>query len=968
MRRLSSSCGSASAVGLLAAAALSQIPGPVGDQEFQRRRTAHWAWQPLATTAPPATGHPVDAFVDAALRRAGLARSPAAPLAAQLRRLWFDLAGLPPPPEAVARFVADGSDAAWEREVDALLASPHFGEVQARHWLDLVRYAETLGHESDFEVPNAWRYRDYVIRACDHDVPYDQFVREHLAGDLLAPPRRDAAGNNESVQATAAFWFVEQTHSPVDAQQHQADRIDNQLDVLGKAMLGLTVGCARCHDHKFDPISQRDYYALAGIFRSTKSFHDLEHVSKWFDRELATDDQIAARKQAERERDAAKAALDAATSAAITAQRATLVADSGRYLLAASELLPAAQLLQAEAAQATNLRIDSTQWGDADTTVLHTHQGGEQFAQWSFDVAQAGRWHLAVRYASAEERPMRLLLDGKVVAEQALGEKTGGWQPAHQRWHDAVAFDLAAGPHTLRAVGLKESVPHLDALFLSPEDARGSDLCAPIVRHVAALLAGRSRDAILTFWQTLAVGDVDGFASRATQAQGKGGLAAILLGGLPPESPRELAARLQTFFATAAAAADIAAERARKANAGKEDKPAVVHLDEPLLEAARALLFDAGGLFAVLPDTLRPWLPPATQTQLQQLSDAFAAKKAAVPAKAPMAMCVAEDAVKDLPVHLRGNHLTLAAETTPRGTPAVFASFVPNQAMPKQHSGRAELARWLFQPEQALAARVQANRLWQRAFGQGLVRSPSNFGRRGDRPAMPELLDWLADDLRQHGWSQKQLWRRILLSRTWQASCDTDDAVRLHDAENRLLTHHDRQRLPAEAIRDAMFAIAGTLDRTLGGTLLGTGDRGYVTNDQSSDAAKYDAPRRSLYLPIIRNAMFDLFAAFDYADPSVHLEQRPQSAVATQALFLMNAPMVRQQAAAFAARAEAAGGDDDARIDFLWREAFARAPSARERVAAQRWLAGARGGDHASAAFAGLAQALFASNEFVYID
>ncbi len=271
MARTSSSQGNACwLVGVLLASTLAaQIPGPVDSSEFARR-TTHWAWQPLRTEAPPAPGHPVDAFIDHKLAAHGLSRSPPAAPHEQLRRLWFDLVGLPPPPEVGRRFAADPSDAAWAHEVDALLASPHYGERQARHWLDLVRYAETLGHEFDYELPNAWRYRDYLIRAFDSDVPFDQFVREHVAGDLLPTPRRDANGGNESVQATAHFWFVEQTHSPVDAARAEAERIDNQIDVLGKAVLGLTVACARCHDHKFDAIRAADYYAMAAFVRNSR--------------------------------------------------------------------------------------------------------------------------------------------------------------------------------------------------------------------------------------------------------------------------------------------------------------------------------------------------------------------------------------------------------------------------------------------------------------------------------------------------------------------------------------------------------------------------------------------------------------------------------------------------------------------------------------------------------------------------
>ena len=254
-------------------AAAAQTPTP--DKTPMQERLKHWAWQPLSTAQPPEAAstvevHPVDGFLSARLRAVGLRPSPPAPASVQLRRLWFDLAGLPPTIEAIERFGDDPSDSDYAREVDHLLASPRFGERWARHWLDLMRYSETLGHEFDYELPNAWRYRDYVIRALNLDLPYDQFVREHIAGDLLAAPRRDERGNNESVQATASWWFVEQTHAPIDARQHQADRIDNQIDVFGKAFLGMTVACARCHDHKFDAIPTRDYYGLFGVIQGSR--------------------------------------------------------------------------------------------------------------------------------------------------------------------------------------------------------------------------------------------------------------------------------------------------------------------------------------------------------------------------------------------------------------------------------------------------------------------------------------------------------------------------------------------------------------------------------------------------------------------------------------------------------------------------------------------------------------------------
>jgi hypothetical protein len=245
--------------------------------DLVRRRAGHWSFRPIASQAPPDVrdaawpSNPIDGFVLARLEAAGLSPAPEADRRTLIRRLTFDLHGLPPTPEEIEAFVADDRPDAYERLVDRLLASPRYGERWTRHWLDLVRYAETAGHEFDYDIPFAWRYRDYVVRAFNADVPYDAFVIEHLAGDLLPEPRLDpSSGRNESIVGTAAFLLGEGTHSPVDVREEQVRRIDNQIDVLGKAFLGLTVACARCHDHKFDPITQRDYYALVGFLKSAR--------------------------------------------------------------------------------------------------------------------------------------------------------------------------------------------------------------------------------------------------------------------------------------------------------------------------------------------------------------------------------------------------------------------------------------------------------------------------------------------------------------------------------------------------------------------------------------------------------------------------------------------------------------------------------------------------------------------------
>ncbi len=287
--------------------------------DLQQRKRDHWAWRPVHATEPPAVKDaawlrdPVDRFILAKLEEKNLTPAPPADKRTLLRRVTFDLTGLPPTPEEIDAFRADQSPDAYEKVVDRLLASPRYGERWARHWLDLVRYAETRGHEFDYPIPDAYQYRDYVIRALNADVPYDQFVTEHVAGDLLEKPRLNPAeAFDESILGTG-FWFLgEEVHSPVDVSQDQADRFDNRIDVFGKTFLGLTIACARCHDHKFDAISQKDYYSLFGLLESCNyrvvRFDSLEQ-NRAVARELA-----AAR---ERSRPAlARAAADALRPAA----------------------------------------------------------------------------------------------------------------------------------------------------------------------------------------------------------------------------------------------------------------------------------------------------------------------------------------------------------------------------------------------------------------------------------------------------------------------------------------------------------------------------------------------------------------------------------------------------------------------------------------------------------------------------
>jgi hypothetical protein len=358
----------------------------------------------------------------------------------------------------------------------------------------------------------------------------------------------------------------------------------------------------------------------------------------------------------------------------------------------------------------------------------------------------------------------------------------------------------------------------------------------------------------------------------------------------------------------------------------------------------------------------------------------------------------------DVPVHVRGSHLNLEAEPTTRGFLSLAQDVLPTPPVPGDASGRLQLARWMCDPEHPLTARVMVNRLWQAHFGVGLVRSSSNFGLRGDTPSHPQLLDWLARGFVRDGWSVKAVHRRILTSATWCMSTRADGqaaSAEQRDPENRLLWRQNRRRLEAEPLRDALLAVAGHLDTQVGGSLLPTGNRAYVTNDQSGNQVSYSEPRRSIYLPVIRNAMYNFFSTFDYADASVPLAQRPVTTVASQALTLLNAPLVLDSSARFARRVLAPGGEDAIVLERAWRLAFARPPTPAEREDCLHWLerrrrpgpstsletatpaatseaarAPAPSADHVAAEDSGtrltrwtrLCQVLLASNEFLVLD
>jgi hypothetical protein len=730
----------------------------------------HWAFEPPQRPAPPHVSDPawvrtpVDAFVLARLDTAGLRPSAAADRAALLRRVTYDLTGLPPTPEELDAFLKDTRSDAYVRVVDRLLASPHHGERWAQHWLDVVRYAESNGYEADGERPNAWRYRDYVVRSLNEDKPYDRFLTEQIAGDLLAKAAaREGIRGADLPEAQLLIAAGFNRCGPVHLTSGNLDPVVGRQEVLtemtngvGETFLALTIGCARCHNHKFDPLPQSDYYRLQAFFTPA----------------LPKEVEIA--------------------------------------------------------------RVEEK-------------------------TAHEAR----VKELNAQLEPLR-----KQVAELDA--------PYQKRLTEAKKAGLE--------LAYREAL-ETDAKKRTPEQTR---------------LAANAQVLIKVTWDEI-------------------------VAALAPE------------------------DRARRAKLREQ-----IHA----LEEQRP------------PPTASAWT----------VGDNGAT---------PVAHVLKRGDPKQPDVEVSS------------GFPAALR--VASFTAPEPTLTRLDLARWLTRPDHPLTARVIVNRLWQRHFGRGIVGTPNDFGLRGEKPTHPELLDWLATELVQSGWSLKHMHRLMVLSATYQQSSNPKSEIRdpkSVDPDNRLLWRMNRRRTEGETLRDDVLAVAGTLNPALGGPMvrvpLESEVYDLIFTEGEPDGLWHVTPdprqhtRRSLYLFAKRNVRQPLLEAFDQPDTLTSCPLRPVSTFAPQALILLNGPFMQQQSKAFAARLlrEAPAGRA-AQVERAYRLALARPPrqeelkTALDFLAAQtdllreRLRAGQRvgvpeglpdGADRAAAAaLADFCLALLNRNEFVYV-
>ena len=926
---------------------------------------AHWAFQPIARPPippiPDATWpkHPIDNFILSRLLDADLQPAADAEPLTLLRRATYHLLGLPPSADQIRDLLPLLREGQMETVAATLLEDPAYGEKQARHWLDLARYSDSNGVDENLAMTEAHRYRDYLVRAFNKDKPYNQFIAEQVAGDLLA----SSLPTDEAFDALTATGFLAlgpKMLAEQDKEKLVMDVVDEQADVLTKAVLGLSVGCARCHDHKFDPISSSDYYALAGIFRSTKTMGHLQFVSHWNERELATPQELAARDAWNGERKRLEKSLEQLDGAILADARHRAVQQTEAYLEQGAALAGGLIRHEAESFVSSNLNRDSSHWGSPDCVILHSNKPGVQFVEWEIPIPTDGRYSLALRYASGESRPMKLLLQGQVQKEKAASEVSGGFHPQHQRWHLESSVDLKAGTTRLR-MERSGPVPHLDAIALLPEAPTGQNLSPSILARFALAFANKSPSSPVRLYQDALALSCD---LSALPPHDNPVLDRLRRGGSCSDV-QELAHRHGILF-------ELTLDRALalESSAGQKDEKSKSL--EPPWEELRQALFGPDGLFHQPLSSALTCADAVLVDQHHKISGELVALDESKPRHFPKAIAVSEGKPVNLKIHLRGSHLTLGDQTIPRGPLSLLTKHVGTLDIPPESSGRLQLAKALTDPRNPLTARVMVNRIWAQHFGQGLSRSPSNFGIRGEAPTHPELLDYLADEFMAHGWSIKWLHRTIMSTRAWRMSSVHDPESIQKDPDNRLLHRMSRQRLDAEGVRDAILATSGSLDRTIGGSLLTAKNFDYVTNDQSGNAARYDSPRRALYLPVIRNALYNLFTTFDYNDPSTPIEQRSRTVIGSQALFFLNAPLPLNESRRVAEHVLQKHQELKEAVSAVWSQILHRTPDPEEMRRSLDYIASLSetpsSAEARLSALTSLAQVLYASNEFLYID
>ena len=869
-----------------------------------------WSLQPLREVSAPASESPwqrnaIDGFVLRRLREEGLIPSPEAKPRDLIRRLYFDLIGLPPTPEQVAAFVADPSEASYLATVEILLNSQHYGEHWGRHWLDVVRFGESDGFERNFQRENAWHYRDWIINALNNDMPYDEFVRMQLIGDQLAGGTQGAA--------STGFWVAGVHNTVVGGSERmkllaRQDEIEEVLGTLGQTFVGLTFNCARCHDHKFDPITQTEYYQLASAI-SGLGYGEHEILVEEEQAKLANLDRQIGQLRAER------SAVDQAARTRILAMRVP---------------------------------------GDVVATELP-----KPLAQWEFDtdlndsiLCLPGTAHGNARIENGA-----LILDGNSFVETSplpttLTEKTlEVWlqlDNLDQRGGAAVSLgSLNDGLFDAIVFGERDPKQWMTGsnFFLRTDSFGGPEEADAVNAPVHIAIVYQKDGTIIGYRNGMPYGrsirksELQPFTADQTQ----------ILFGLrhkPAGGNRHLAGRLYraALYDRALAADEVAASSGNLAEYVSEAQ-IIASLDEPLRR-------HRAGLTAQIAD-------------LAKVRDGEASK-------VKRTIYTLKSGVGETTrVLVRGDPENVG-EVVPPGATQAIESLSADFGLPPdgpEATRRRKLTEWITSEQNSLFSRVIVNRVWHYHFGTGIVDTPNDFGFNGGRPSHPDLLEFLTHQFRSNGYRLKSLHRMMVTSSTYrqashgQPESEWKKASEL-DASNRLLWRANLRRLEAESLRDAILSVAGQLNPEMGGPSfkdVSVTHNSGTTYYEPLDVDSREFFRRTIYRFNPRGGRSALLDTFDCPDPASTTPRRSVTTTPLQSLSLLNNALVLRMSEHFAQRIRAEVGDDQAaQITRAWQLAIARGPTSSERVLSEK-LASEHG-------LSALCRGLFNINEFVVLE
>lgn len=936
-------------------------------------KTDHWSFKAVSASAPvksqPTT---IDHFIDAKLAEKGLHRSPPADPVTWLRRVTFDLTGLPPTPEEVAAFAKDPN---YERAVERLLASPRYGERWAQHWLDVVRYADTHGFEVNTERPNAWPYRDYVIRAFNNDTPYDRFIKEQIVGDAMGVEADAATG----FLITASVLLPGQIGKDAPSMRlARQDSLDEMVVNLGQTFLGLSIGCARCHDHKFDPITQRDYYAMrafvAGVeyadrpMRNEKGQTMTKEVAEWRTKIGTLEQRLAAfvpmahpgfkPRETSPKLNVESFAPVEARFVRFTIHDANLhpklgliepCIDEFEIYSGDENLAPSAKVIASGSRGDHKLaNVNDGKYGDPRGWISDTKGRGwlefelPRMAKidriiWGRDRTEKYKDRLATAYtlqAGSDRGRMQML------ASVPARRPTVNWKLTTDRFAPVKTKRLRFT--TLATNGLEPCIDELEVF-----DAQGRNVaCEAKVTTSGNLIVPNRHDP-----SYLNDGEYGNERSWLGNQDGKGWV--------------ELA------FATEQKITRVLWSRDRE---GKlEDRMTTEYRIEVEQGSAWQLVADSSDRkpfiagMAIDPTFTLSGLPADEAKEATALMNEKQKLEAQLKSAEEGQLAFAGKFRAPDEIHLlnRGDP-EQPKDLVTAAVPAALGKLALPKEAPEQQRRQA-LADWIASPANPLTARVMVNRIWQGHFGVGLVETASDFGRSGLKPTHLELLDWLAGEFIRSGWSVKHMHRLIVLSETYRqcgfgfSRSDAAKAAFTLDADARYLWRFPSRRLDSEVIHDSMLAISGKLNLTMYGRGFDLFDkRGGLSGFKPVETFKPESQRRMIYAHKVRREREAVFGAFDCPDAGQSTARRRESTTPIQALNLLNSQFTLEHSKEFAARVKREAGEDLAmQITRAYQLALNRTPSQDELSDA---LPAVRAEDVQV-----LCRALFNSNEFLFL-